>query len=378
MKSLKSLTSLFLTSLIACTGPLMAAQKKQIVNPCNTDLPLNPPHVTLGCPNYIFNAHFTGQALQAFANNLDYAAEALPFNYGDSQPAVSPSWSIPQIPSDFHFGFDVGVVGVFQNINSNILANWQYFHSPNDTDSLTVASSTYMVGPFFEIGPDASAYKKSVGKAKFHFDEVNLDYGTFVDFGQFLQMNLFAGVGFNRIVEHRFTKFSSLSGNPTRTITVPASFIGAGPQLGTNFNYKIAKGFQFTGQTRATLLVGTFANSTTFSTLSEDLVDLGDINPNVQTIQVDNQSGLVPAFEGKLGFSYEYLYRSRYNFKIEAGYQAQVYINAIRTIDMGSEVALGTVGSVESQLLGVYARTFERVVSDFSLAGPYATASFEF
>jgi hypothetical protein len=38
---------------------------------------------------------------------------------------------------------------------------------------------------------------------------------------------------------------------------------------------------------------------------------------------------------------------------------------------MGSEVALNAIGGLGSASTGVYARTFERVVSDFGLAGPY-------
>lgn len=334
--------------------------------------------VTLSSPSYTFEMYFSGLALQPFANNLDYAAEALPFNYGDAQPAVSPSWVIPVISPDFHFGFDVGVAGVFESANSNLMLNWERFHSSNDSDSIVVDSSNNMVGTFFEIGPDASDYKQGKGTVSFHFDEVNLNYGTFVNFGSLLHMNLFSGVGFTRLVQHRFTTISNLSETTIRTLDVPAKFIGAGPQLGLNFQYKIACGFQFVGMTRGTLFVGNFKNHTTFTTASQDLVDLGDQSPNVQSTSVHKKTGIVPGFEGKLGFAYEYLFRQHYALKVEAGYQAQIYINAIRSVDMGSEVALGMIGSVGTATTGVYARTFQRTVSDFGLAGPYATLNLAF
>jgi hypothetical protein len=81
-----------------------------------------------------------------------------------------------------------------------------------------------MIGPFFEIGPDASDYKNSTGKVHFHFDEVNLDYGTFINFGNSLNMNLFGGVGYAKINQYRFTTFAGSSGDPYRTITVPSKF----------------------------------------------------------------------------------------------------------------------------------------------------------
>lgn len=337
-----------------------------------------PMPVTLTCPEYCFEMNFAGLALQPYANNLDYASEALPFNYGDSQAAVSPSWVIPTITTDYHFGFDVGIAGMFHGAHSKLMLNWERYHSPTDSGSLTVDSTNNMVGTFFEIGPDASVYKKATGTVKFHFDEVNLNYGTFVQFGDLLQMNFFGGVSFGRIVQHRFTTIADLPERVVRTLDVPTQFTGAGPQLGFDFDYKIQCGFRFVGNARSSLFVGTFKNSTTYSTQSYVLGLLGDQNPNIQTTTVYNKGGVVPGLEGKLGVAYEHLFDGNYWLKVEAGYQAQVYVNAIRSVDMGSEVSLAAAGSVGSAATGVYARTFDRTVSDFALAGPYATLDFGF
>lgn len=333
--------------------------------------------VLVNSPDFTYDIRFAGLALVPYANNSDYAAEALPFNYGDAEPALSPSWSIQEISPQFHFGFDLAFMGFFHSIGSSLMINWEYYHSPNDTDSDSV-SSTDMIGPFFEIGPDASAYKSAKGKARYHFDEINLDYGTFVQFGSLLQTNLFAGVGLARIVQYRYTTFSNPGETTVRSIRVPSKYLGAGPQLGVDFRYKIYHGFELVGNSRASIFIGSFDNYTRYSTASTDLVDLGDESPNIQTTSVQDKSGMVPGFEGKLGLAYEYLFKGNYWLKVEAGYQAQVYINAIRSIDMGSEVALSTAGSIGSATTGVYARTFERTVSDFGLAGPYASIDFGF
>ena len=334
--------------------------------------------VSLESPNYSFEASFTALFLQPYANNLDYSAEALPFNYGDSQPAVSPSWVIPEINPDYHFGFDVGIAGIFHEANSCLMLNWERYHSSDDSNMTTVSSSNNMIGPFFEIGPDASPYKIAKGTTNFKFDEVNLNYGTFVKFGSLLSMNLFSGVSFSQIKQNYLTRFSNLEDSIIRTINVPSKFTGAGPQFGFDFNYTIVQGFQFVGNARASLFVGTFKNNTTFTTTSNALVILGDENPNIQSTSVKNKMGIVPGFEGKLGLAYEFLFSNNYMIKFAAGYQAQIYINSIRSINMGSEVALGSIGSVGSSVIGVYARTFKRTVSDFSMAGPYVTLDLAF
>jgi hypothetical protein len=375
MKSIFRLSkTILITSVLSCASVLVAAEKTSK----KPEAAPPPPLVTLGNSNYHFEASFTALVMQPYANNLDYAAEALPFNYGNTYPAVSPSWVIPEISTDYHFGFDAKIVGMIHSANSSLMLNWERYHSPNDSSSLTVNSTNNMVGTFFEIGPDASVYKKGTGTVSFHFDEVNLDYGTFVQFGRLLRMNLFAGAGYARLVQNRFTTISDLPGTVIRTLSVPAKFQGAGPQLGFDFGYTIVKGLQFVGNTRASLFVGTFKNSTRYTTQSAALASTGNQNPNVQTTTVYNKGGVVPGFEGKLGLAYEVSYCGNYMIKLEAGYQAQVYVNAIRSTDMGSEVALAAAGSVGSSTFGVYARTFDRTVSDFALAGPYATIDFGF
>lgn len=345
-----------------------------------TEKPMMPPAVTLQEPSYLIVSSFSGLAMQPFANNLDFAAEALPFTYGQSQPAVSPNWVIPVISPDYHFGFDVSVAGIFHGAKSSLAMNWERFHTSNDSQSLNVADINNMIGPFFEIGPDASVYKKAKGRVNFHFDEVNLDYGTFVRFGELLNVNFFAGATFSRIYQHRFTQFSDFVNSTVRTIKVPSKFIGIGPQVGFDFIYKIVKGFKFVGTTRASLFVGRFRNTTTYSTKSNDLVRFNDVNPNIQHTNVYHKGGVVPGFEGKLGLAYEYFFGSKCDrmVKVEAGYQAQIYLSAIRSIDMGSEVALNAIGSIGSGSTGVYARTFQRTVSDFAMAGPYGKIDLAF
>lgn len=367
---------LALIASLVCTSAAASNQRRSPASPPPASLP---PAVTLGSPCYTFETVFHALILQSFVNNSDYAAEALPFNYGDAQPAVSPSWVIPVISPDFHFGFDIEVSGIFHEAQSNLKMNWERYHSSNDTGSLNVASANDMIGPFFQIGPDASFFKKGKGAIHFHFDEVNLDYGTFVYFGDRVQTNWFTGVGFARLLQHRSSRFANSAETIVRTLDIPAKFIGAGPQLGFDFDYKIVSGFRFVGAGRATLFVGNFKNSTTFKTSSPDLVTLGDQSPNVQTTTVYDKTGIVPGLETKLGFAYEYLFQKHYMFKIEAGYQAKIYINAVRSVDLSSEVAIPSAGpSLGSSTLGVYARTFQRTVSDFGMAGPYAGVDFAF
>jgi hypothetical protein len=316
--------------------------------------------VFLSSPRHTFEFQFNALFLRPMGSDLHYAAEAVPF------PLPSPHWKIYEIETDYHFGFDLGLKGIFHSANTNLILNWEHFHS-SDSASKQVSSNN-MIGPFFEIGPDASPYKKAHGRAIFHFDEANLDYGIFINFGDRLRMNLFSGITFARIKQALFSKFSSLDGTIVRSIKVPSIFIGAGPQLGLDFAYRIIEGFHFTGEGAVSFLVGPQKNHTTYKALSPALVPLDISPPNEQRTSVHKQTQVVPGIEGRLGLSYVFIFCKHYMIKLEAGYEAQVFIDAVQSVDIGSEVI---TPPVLPDTVGVFARTFERNLSNFALAGPY-------
>lgn len=331
--------------------------------------PPTPPQnsVFLSHPDYTFEFEFSALVLQPTGSDLHYAAEAVPL------PIPSPNWLIYDIDPSYDFGFDIGLGGVFRNTNTNLRVNWEHFHS-SDTASISVPAAD-MLGPFFEIGPDAAPYTKAHGRVTFHFDAANLDYGIFLNLGDRLQTNLFGGVGFAYIHQTLLSEFSNVSEGIYRSIETPSSFTGAGPQVGLDFSYRVVDGFNFTGGAMVSLLVGALRNHTSYVSNTPFLPFDGVHNPNGQEINVSNRTQVVPGMEGKLGLSYVLNFGDHYMFRIEAGYQAQIYLNAIQSVDIGSEVIDLDVPDAS---IGVFARTFQRTLSDFALAGPYATISFGF
>lgn len=323
--------------------------------------------VVLSSPAYTFAVEFEALYVQPSGSNLQYAVEAVPL------PLASPNWKVYEINPDYHFGFDVGVSCVFQDANTNLKLNWERFQS-SDTAAKQVAT-TDMIGPLFEIGPDADVYKKSDGKVTFDFNTASLLAGVFVDFGNRLHTNLLGGIGFSRIKQTLFSRYSNLDGQTVRTITVPSTFTGAGPQVGLDFACNLYKGFKLTGEFFGSLFVGTQKNQNDYSSLSPALPILGAVSPNNQSTTVSNSTQIIPGLESKLGLCYEVTFKDHYTFKIEAGYKAEIYINAIQSIDMGSEVINIPADPVS---VGVFARTFDQTISNFGLAGPYASVVFGF
>lgn len=371
MKSYAKLTiaaSLILSSTNAFAGSVPALQPAPQPTASQTvPKPHTSSDVFLASPNYYVALEFSALFLKPMSSSLHYAAEALPL------PAPTPNWKISEIHPDYHFAFDVGITGALHCTNTNVMLNWEHFHS-RDSASKTVHTQN-MVGPFFTIGPDASPYNEAHGHVHFRFEEINLDYGILVNFGDRAKTNLFAGVSYAYIKQTLTSKYSSPGDTYTRSIRTPSRFSGVGPQVGLNFSYRIVEGFHLAGNAMASLFVGSMKNHTIYESVSPLLGPLGITPPNRQKTKTARKTQVVPGLEGKLGLAYSYSFLKHYMVSIEAGYEAQIYFNAIQATDMGSEVPLNTV---QAPTVGVYARTFQENLSNFALAGPYATVNLAF
>jgi Legionella pneumophila major outer membrane protein precursor len=323
--------------------------------------------VFLSSPWPVIEGRFDVLVLQPSGSNLSYAAEAFP------TPLPSPHWDIFNIHPGHHFGFDLGLKAVFHSLHTDLMLNWEHFRS--SSCAIQEVDENDMIGPFFEIGPDAAPYKKAQGTVDFHFDEVTLDYGQLVSFGERLQTNLFAGISIMRIHQNLTSSFSSIDDTTMRTIAVPSSFIGAGPQFGVDFSYCIINHVHFVGEVTGSLLAGSLKNHTCYSALSPFLSVVDVPAPNNQNTSVQHSSQVVPAFKQKLGISYVFNWRDCYMMRFDVGYQAQLYMNVIQSVDISSEVV---TPPIIPDTVGVFARTFHKNISNFALTGAYVTFTIGF
>lgn len=320
--------------------------------------PCSPLDCGAGCDPLPFEIEGTLLYLQPSAANLHYVAEAFPL------PLPSPNWQTNDIRPDYHFAFDVGA-SVHTPGSTKASLNYTNFRSKDS--ATTIAGTNDMVGPFFEIGPDAALYTRAKGRVSFEFDALDVEYGIDVNFGENLHTNFFAGVAGARIKQGLVSWYSNQDGSVSRKIKMPSSFTGAGPEFGVDFSYAFCDGFRLTGGALAALLVGNLKNHTKYDSVSPALIPLGITPPNKQSTHVHNHTGVVPAFEGKLGLAYCF---DICNFlvNLDAGYEVRLYANALQSTDIGSEV---NTPPVLPDTIGVYARTFQRHTSNFALAGPY-------
>jgi hypothetical protein len=301
--------------------------------------------------------------LQPGAGNLEYATLVSPL------PLPSPNWSNQSLNPNFSPAFRVGLRYI-PTASNDIQLNWTHL---NTTANASVfATPTQMVGPPYEIGPDAAVFQIAHGTLNFAYDSVNLDAGHTFCAGCAFQLRVFGGAEFARIGQTVSGAFQSLDGLTAATNTNHSLFTGAGPRLGMKGQYGIGN-FQFFGEAGVAGLVGTRQSRINFSATSPAWVGLGNTLPNAQSFTSPNGTQVIPSFDARIGTAYIFPPSNYGQFKIEVGYQTAVHMNAINYYGLTEVTVPPVAGSV-----GVFFATAQHLQTTFTTQGPYLTGSWSF
>lgn len=365
---------------IACASTLTAAQQ----NPSQQNQTQEPRPVAQCCYPDLFKT--TGLSyrlygeffyMQPNSTDLYYGASAIGINPDLPSPAnvASPDWTILTINPDFHPGFEVGASLLLNDANIEIGANWQRLHC-KDSDSFQASNAAgHMVGPFFDIGPNSASYKIAKGKAVSHFDEVDVTFAKSLCFFNNFHTRFYGAASFLRIKQSLHSTYSNVSGSTVRHINTSSTFTAGGPQIGLDYDFRMHKGFFFSGKSSLSLFIGQMKNTATYQSYTPELAVIGLAQPNNQAATIDNRVQTVPAFEQKLGFSYLAVWKCA-KATFEIGYRCQIYLDAVQDFEMASQAV--PVDLVASPDVGVFAVAFEQTNSNFMLTGPYAMIGVEF
>jgi len=295
--------------------------------------------------------------LQPGAGNLEYGTLVTPL------PLVTPNWSNQSLKPDFSPAFRFGA-RYMPTATDDIELNWTHLNTT--TNASVFAAPTQMVGPPYLIGPESALYKIGHGAVQSDFDAVNLDGGhTFCAECPF-QLRVFGGVEVARIGQNLSGLFQSPDGTASNGYTTNSLFTGAGPRLGVKGQYDIGN-LQFIGEVAGAGLIGTSQSRINFTTNSPAA------GLNNQSLTSPNATQVIPSIDARLATAYTFPLTSYGLFKIELGYQAAVYFNAV------SQYSLTNVPtSLTLPPVGIYLATEQHLQSNFTNQGPYLTGSWAF
>lgn len=367
----KMLNCIFALSMLTANG--YAATK---VEPVKTEPHITLAHTVPACRAIQGEVYGEYLFLQPNGSDLYYAAQAIGLNPNLAVPAISPQWKILEIDPSYHSGFEVGLKTLFSDPRVVLDLNWERLHAHDEASYTTSPDAGYMVGPISDIGPNSSSYKTAQGHVDFHFDQVNLDFGReFLLLGR-LRATVFGGVGFARIKQKMESNYTNLGTAISRSFLAQSLFIGAGPQFGLFYNYRIFKGLLLTGESVAAFFMGQQTNRAVYQSTTPELAALGVSQPNVQSTQIPHRTQLVPAFEQRIGMAYEIFWNCT-ALTVGLGYRCQAYLDAVQTMDMTAPQVLPS-GTTFSSDTGLFAVGFERTLSNFLLSGFYASIDIKF
>lgn len=324
-----------------------------------------------------YTLSFTALALKP-SGDFNYAAQAFYINPPTvTPPNTTPKWEIFDLNPHYAFGFKFDFSMYIPQLDAWIVNNYEHFKSIQSDG--VVATTPMIIGTFFGVGQEQTSTQATT-TFTFNLNEYNINYTQPIDCkSKRLSSNVSLGVSITGIKQTKNTQFSNATLTNIMIINDPSEFIGAGLRLGTDFAYKMAHGFAIEGLFTAALLTGNVSNDQTF-TLTEpgipaDPLVIGEqeLYQFQQSIIVADRLQVVPSFFERIGLSYEFNKNNNWFARLEAGYQAQIYLNAIQSTNISSQVLIADLNHIEDQppANGASARTFQRNTSNFALTGPY-------
>jgi hypothetical protein len=199
------------------------------------------------------------------------------------------------------------------------------------------------------------------GDVSFAYDSVTLDAGHTFCAACAFQLRVFGGLEFARIGQNVNGMFESYDDSNTSGYTNSSLFTGLGPRLGTKAQYDVGN-FQFLDEIAAAALVGRSQGHIDFSTSSAS-AGAGIPQPNNQALTSPDATQLVPAVETNLAVSYSLPATAYGQLKLELGYQAAVYANAISQYSLTQVATPPVVGTV-----GVFLATQQHLLRRLHLS----------
>lgn len=308
-----------------------------------------------------FEFEISVMTLRPTFGDLDYATVIHPAGVNIE------GWDVKAVRPQFTSAFDLGLGYYFGNSGNNIKISWLH-HDTKDLN--TVHNEANFIEPLFSAGELNGQYTHAKSTLWNHFDRIHLTAGQYIDAGSSFSLRVFAGVDFALLNQKLQTKFGNHPENIKLSMYQKCKFVGGGPILGLNMIYHFCDGLGLIGEISGACLMGNRQRHLSLKDTSIVGAEVGFEPETRQYIRPDSTTQTVFGGEAKVGINYAYSYCDCV-VRIEAGYKAGIYLNALESIKPLTVATAPELGSVTVQSIG-------KSISDFGFGGPYVTLGFDF
>lgn len=338
----------------------------------NNSLPIYVPNTELS------NEMSVGAVLLRPGGSNDYGVLVNPFNPYVATPILSPNWQPEGLEPGFGAGFTLNFRHAFTHSGNDINLYWLHLRT-SDKEARNANTNPppaqQMVGPFWNIGPDAGPTTVMSGQLRTNYDVLIGELGKRVNIGHDLSTRLFTGLGVLWLHQKTSASFSGIDpilGPYIFSETNKSKFNAGGFRFGIDGEYNAWQSLKFVGLLAGNLFIGSQQPRTDTSG-SGSILTAGGIPVNYQSITHNSFIQVVPSFDAKLGLKYSYQYDEDKTLSIEGGYMTSIYLNVIQNY-VPSTYVPASLGIVSGS---VYLQSLMKTTESFSVDGPYVTFSFK-
>lgn len=268
-----------------------------------------PGNVTVPCERTAWN--FGADALYLEVMNND------PYEYY-AYPGTNGQTNYRDLANKYGWGFKIEGSYHFSTGN-DINVNWYHVNANRTVDlaGATYAGTTSVV---------------DLGNATFkpRWDQVNIEVGQFIDFGEYKDLRIHAGAQYSNIQRKQFSNFSAT----TAGVSTPyfafqhLRYNGFGPRVGADLTYGFGNGLAVYGDAAAAVLVGTSKYDVSISPSSSTILN-----------SYSSHRAVVPELDTKLGIKYDYA-MPQGDLTLDVGWLVVNYFNARQRYTTKGDVAL--------------------------------------
>jgi len=305
-------------------------------------------NVTVPCENTAWDLGGRALYLQPSVNAgiLNQATFTVPSNatnartYSTYTTGSNPKWNWGfQLEGSYHF-----------STGNDFNLNWYHFRGSNNFDlaaPVTVANAAFVSGGGLEAS--SLTVNDFVGTANSAWDQVNMEFGQHVDFGENKFARFHGGMNFSRVNASgsaSLTDSYTLLGNTnvfsnSRSTTASTVYNGFGPRVGMDLNYDWGNGLSVYADGALSVLAGSTKSSKSNYSVYTSPSSAVAGNPYQGTVST-SANNVVGELDGKLGAMYTYA-MAQGDLSLDVGWVFANYMNALSDID-GKEADFGIQG----------------------------------